>query len=113
MARGVRVWEATFPAFQRDAHLELHADKSPGELLELFQQLREESLRELDALGVSPELLERQGSHPDFGTVKLSQLFSTWVVHDLAHSRQIFRAMAKRYREAIGPWRRYLRVMEE
>jgi len=105
--------EATFPAFDRDGHLELHRDRNADELLGLFEELRLKSLGELDSLGVDADTLTRKGSHPAFGTVTLGQLLSTWVVHDLSHSRQIFRSMAKRYREAIGPWRQYLRVMEE
>ena len=105
--------EATFPSFERAAHLELHAGKGVGELLDLFEQLRRASLGELESLGLDAETLTRKGRHPSFGTVTLGQLLSTWVVHDLAHSRQIFRSMAKRYREAVGPWRQYLRVMAE
>jgi len=42
----------------------------------------------------------------------LSQLLSAWVVHDLGHIRQIVRVMAKQYREAIGPWTKYLSIVE-
>jgi hypothetical protein len=35
------------------------------------------------------------------------------VVHDLAHIRQIARVMAKQYRDEVGPWREYLRVLDE
>jgi hypothetical protein len=44
--------------------------------------------------------------------VTLRQLLATWVAHDLAHLNQISRVMAKQYKEAVGPWRRYLGVME-
>jgi hypothetical protein len=44
--------------------------------------------------------------------VTLRQLLATWVAHDLAHLGQISRVMAKQYQEAVGPWRRYLGVME-
>ncbi|MCI0635930.1 MAG: hypothetical protein L0206_18730 [Actinobacteria bacterium] len=49
--------------------------------------------------------LDRHGLHPEFGPVTLRQLLSTWVVHDLNHTGQIVMTLAKRYREAIGPWR--------
>lgn len=104
---------ASFAAFDREVHLALHAGTPAPELLDLFAELREQSLRDLDALDLTGDTLTRLGRHPEFGPVTLAQLLSTWVVHDLAHTRQIFRAMAKRYREAVGPWRRYLRVMEE
>jgi hypothetical protein len=57
--------------------------------------------------------LALEGEHPEFGAVTLRQLLATWVAHDLAHLGQISRVMAKQYREAVGPWPRYLGVMEE
>jgi len=39
-------------------------------------------------------------------------LLSTWVAHDLGHIAQTSRVMAKRYRDAVGPWRAYLPVMD-
>jgi hypothetical protein len=32
-------------------------------------------------------------------------------VHDLDHIVQISRVMAKQYRDAVGPWVEYLRVL--
>jgi len=34
------------------------------------------------------------------------------VAHDLGHIAQIARVMAKQYREAVGPWRAYLPIMD-
>lgn len=34
-----------------------------------------------------------------------------WMAHDLGHIAQIARVMAKRYREAVGPWEAYLPVL--
>ena len=102
-----------FPPFDRFADMEQHRRAAPGDLLDRFERLRCESLVELRALAPDPDDLARAGRHPEFGPVTLSQLLATWVAHDLAHSRQIFRVMAKRYRNAVGPWRSYLRVMAE
>ena len=33
-------------------------------------------------------------------------------MHDLNHQTQIVKTLAKRYREAIGPWRRFLPVVD-
>jgi hypothetical protein len=104
---------ATFPPFERDGHLKVHAGASAAGLLDLFEDLRQASLSELSSMGIDADALGRRGRHPEFGPVSLAQLLATWVVHDLSHSRQIFRAAAKRYREAVGPWRQYLRVLEE
>jgi hypothetical protein len=53
-----------------------------------------------------------EGEHPAFGTVTLRQLLATWVAHDLGHIAQIARVMAKQYRDAVGPWRQYLPVLD-
>jgi len=49
--------------------------------------------------------------HPSLGPVSLGQLIATWAVHDLNHLGQITEAMAKRYRDEIGPWRAYLPIV--
>jgi hypothetical protein len=62
--------------------------------------------------GLTDHDLGLQGEHPEFGPVTLRQLLATWVAHDLSQLGQISRVMAKQYKEAVGPWRRYLGVME-
>jgi hypothetical protein len=44
--------------------------------------------------------------------VTLRQLLATWAAHDLGHVVQAARVMARQYREAVGPWREYLSVMD-
>lgn len=100
-----------FEKFDRFAMYEKSKGKSPAELLARFAEVRGESLRQLDELDLTPELLQKQGSHPALGVVTLSQLLSAWVVHDLGHIRQIVRVMAKQYREEIGPWTAYLSIV--
>jgi hypothetical protein len=100
-----------FDKFDRFAMFEKSKGKSLLELLARFEKLRGESLRQLDELNLTPELLQKQGAHPALGIVTLSQLLSAWVVHDLGHIRQIVRVMAKQYREAIGPWTAYLTIV--
>ena len=53
----------------------------------------------------------KKGIHPKFGEVTLQQLLATWVVHDLTHISQVTRIMAKQYKEEIGPWLEYFRIM--
>lgn len=101
-----------FDKFDRFAMYEKSRGKSLSELLVQFQQRRSESLRQLDEMHLTPDLLQKRGSHPALGVVTLSQLLSAWVVHDLGHIRQIVRVMAKQYREAIGPWTAYLSIVE-
>ena len=100
-----------FTPFNREAMFEKSKGRSLPELLNTFAQLRAESLRQLDELKITPELLESRGLHPELGQVTLSQLLSTWVVHDLGHIGQIVRVMSKQYGAAVGPWKAYLPVL--
>jgi uncharacterized damage-inducible protein DinB len=99
----------TFPAFQREAHLS--DSRLLPELLTEFAELRAASLAQLQSLNLRPQDFERRGRHPAFGTVTLSQLLATWPAHDLNHIHQISRILASQYREAVGPWSRYLGVL--
>jgi hypothetical protein len=101
----------TFEPFDRFAMFEKSRGKSLGDLLDRFGRLRAESLKELEKLDVRPEMLAKRGMHPELGAVTLSQLLSTWVVHDLGHVGQIVRVMAKQYSEAVGAWQAYLPVL--
>ena len=100
-----------FEPFDRFAMFEKSRGKSLGELLDRFERLRAESLRELEGMNLTPEMLGKRGTHPELGVVTLSQLLSTWVVHDLGHIGQIVRVLAKQYGEAVGVWRAYLPVL--
>ena len=42
----------------------------------------------------------------------MSELLATWAAHDLTHLHQISRIMASQYREAVGPWSKFLGVMQ-
>jgi hypothetical protein len=102
-----------FEPFDRVAMFDESKGKSIVELLDRFAQLRAENLRELESLNLTAELLDKRGRHPELGVVTLKQLLSTWVVHDLGHVRQVVRVMSKQYREAVGPWKAYLSILEE
>jgi hypothetical protein len=102
----------TFEPFDRWGHVRETQGKSLGELLDLFARLRSANLDELRGLNLQPDQLELRGEHPSLGTVTLSELLATWAAHDLTHLHQISRVMAHQYREAVGPWSRYLGVMQ-
>jgi DinB superfamily len=101
----------SFEPFDRYAMFGESRGKSLSDLLDRFEQLREVSLKELEEMHLTPEMLEKRGMHPELGVVTLSQLLSTWVVHDLGHIGQIVRVMSKQYSEAVGPWQGYLPVL--
>jgi hypothetical protein len=100
-----------FTPIQRDAFKEKFRSHTVGQLLDGFAQRRARNLADLDRLGLTAADYPRRGRHPDFGPVTLSQLLATWAVHDLTHVSQIVRVMAKRYGDAVGPWRQYLSVL--
>jgi uncharacterized damage-inducible protein DinB len=103
----------SFESFDRFAMFEASKGKSLDELLTTFERLRGESLRQLEEMNLTPELLGKRGMHPELGVVTLGQLLSTWVVHDLGHVGQVVRVMARQYGEAVGAWRAYLSILSE
>ena len=100
-----------FEKFDRLAQVRESKGKSLPQLLDEFARIRGKKLDELRALNLKPQDFERRGQHPALGIVTLSQLLATWGAHDLTHLHQVSRVMAHQYREAVGPWTRYLGVM--
>lgn len=101
-----------FEPFDRFAQFTESAGKTLEELLDEFAGLRTASLATLAGWNLTEEQLDLTGEHPGFGPVTLRQLLATWVAHDLGHIAQVSRVMAKQYREAVGPWRQYLTVLD-
>jgi len=99
-----------FDPFDRFA--ELKSDRPLKDLLAEFEQLRSSSIATLRGWNLKEKDMELTGEHPEFGTVTMRQLLSTWVVHDLSHIAQITRTMARSYTEAVGPWTAYFRVLQ-
>ena len=102
----------TFEPFDRWGYLHESQSKSLGQLLDEFSRLRSDNLDQLRGMNLCPEQLELRGRHPALGSVTLSQLLATWASHDLTHLHQISRIMAHQYREAVGPWSKYLGVLQ-
>lgn len=103
----------SFPPFDRDKHLKESPQKSIEQKLLEFKTIRRANITKLKTLVKSESHLEMTGLHPEFGTVKLRELLSTWVVHDLTHIAQIVRVMAERYRADVGPWKEYLGILKK
>lgn len=103
----------TFPVFDRTAMFEESKGKSLNDLLKEFKSARAENLKALRSLNLAEKDFDKTGVHPKFGEVTLRQLLSTWTTHDLTHLAQIARVMAKQYREEIGPWLEYMRLVRE
>ena len=101
-----------FAPLDREGHVRYSQGKTLAELLDEFARARAKSLAELRALNPTQEDLKRRGRHPALGAVTLAELLATWAAHDLTHLHQISRIMAYQYREAVGPWARFLGVMQ-
>jgi len=99
-----------FDPFDRFA--ELDSPRPLTDLLAEFDRLRGESIATLRGWNLKEKDLELTGEHPEFGTVSMRQLLSTWVVHDLSHISQITRTMARAYTRAVGPWTAFFRVLQ-
>jgi uncharacterized damage-inducible protein DinB len=104
--------DKTFEPFDRFAHFEISKGKSLDQLLEEFALLRQKSIEFLTSKQLTENELVSKGIHPAFGEVTLSQLLSTWVVHDLNHLAQIARVMAFQYKSEVGPWNAYLGILK-
>lgn len=101
-----------FVPYDREAMFKESEGKTLHQLLSEFKELRKNNLQKLRSLDLSDADLDKTGIHPAFGDVTLRQLLSTWTIHDLTHIAQITRVMAKQYKEAIGPWIAYFRVLQ-
>jgi hypothetical protein len=101
-----------FTPYDRFAQFRESAGKPLAGLLDEFAHLRAANLAILREWNLSDEQLALSGEHPEFGAVTLRQLLATWVAHDLSHLAQMTRVMAKQYRDAVGPWRAYLPIMD-
>jgi hypothetical protein len=101
-----------FEPFDRFAQFRDSAGKSLAELLDEFARLRAGSLATLTGWKLTDAQLSLEGEHPTFGAVTLRQLLATWTAHDLSHIAQISRVMTRQYRDAVGPWRAFLPIMD-
>lgn len=100
-----------FEPWDRFAQFENSKGKTLEQLLATFEFLRRENLNWLKTVSLNETDLEKKGIHPVLGEVTLKNLLATWVVHDLTHIAQVTRVMAKQYKEEIGPWTEFFRIL--
>lgn len=100
-----------FTPWDRFAQYEESKNKSLPQLLDKFELVRKENMLWLKASNLSEADLDKKGMHPALGEVTLRNLLATWVVHDLTHIAQITRVMAKQYKEEMGPWPEFFRIL--
>jgi uncharacterized damage-inducible protein DinB len=102
----------TLEPVDRLAHFRETQRRTLPQLLDEFARQRSQNLGELRALNLQPADLKRCGQHRALGPITLSALVATWAVHDLTHLHQVSRILAHQYRDAVGPWNRYLGVLQ-
>ncbi|MGE5107520.1 MAG: DinB family protein [Sphingobacteriales bacterium] len=100
-----------FTPWDRFAQFEESKGKTLQQLLDEFETVRKENILWLKSLNLSETDLDKKGMHPRLGEVTLRNLLATWVVHDLTHIAQITRVMAKQYKEEMGPWPEFFRIL--
>jgi hypothetical protein len=101
----------TFELWDRFAQYEESKGKTLQQLLDEFAAIRKENLVWFKGLQLTGADLDKKGMHPKLGEVTLRNLLATWVVHDLTHIAQITRVMAKQYKEEMGPWPEFFRIL--
>lgn len=101
----------SFTPYDRFAQQEESKGKSLLQLLDEFEAVRNDNVKWLKSLNLTEADLDKKGMHPSLGEVTLRNLLATWVVHDLTHIAQITRVMAKQYKEEMGPWPEFFRIL--
>lgn len=101
-----------FDRFDREAQRRESQGKSLGQLLDELKELRAGNLDLVREIDLKPEDLLRRGTHPVLGVVTLSNLLAAWAAHDMTHLHQLSRVMARQYAEAVGPWSRFMGVLQ-
>ena len=101
----------TFVPWNRFAQYEESKGKTLQELLDEFMAIRKENMDWFKSLQLTEADLDKKGMHPKLGPVTLRNLLATWVVHDLTHIAQVARVMAKQYKDDMGPWPEFFRIL--
>lgn len=101
-----------FDPLDREAQKQDKPGRTLDNLLDEFAELRAGNLDLVRQLNLQPEDLLRRGLHPALGPVTLSNLLATWAAHDMTHLHQLSRVLAHQYRQAVGPWSKFLGVLQ-
>ena len=103
--------EKAFDPYDRFAQYTESKGKTLAHLLDEFDALRSQNMEWFRSLSLNETEFEKKGMHPVLGNVTLRNLLATWVIHDLTHIAQIARVMAKQYKDEMGPWQQFFRII--
>lgn len=95
------------------AHFKIAETNNLSILLMQFQELRNKNIAELLSFNLQESDFARTALHPELGEVNLQHIISTWATHDLSHIAQIARIMAKQYKDFVGGFSKYQRVLKQ
>ncbi|MHB8574414.1 MAG: DinB family protein [Dehalococcoidia bacterium] len=83
-------------------------DKNCIDVLEEFEKLREDSLELIR--GLTPEQLDRWGTHAQVGEMSVRDLLHEWVHHDRNHVKQLFSISQTAVWPHMGNCRRFAEI---
>ncbi|MBS1640695.1 MAG: DinB family protein [Bacteroidetes bacterium] len=102
----------TLDLVDMSAHFKIAKENSLEALLNEFKMLRDKSVTEVKKFNLQNADYANLAFHPKIFEVNLQQLIATWVTHDLSHLTQISRVMAKRYKNEVGAFKEYLKILK-
>lgn len=102
----------TLERIDMTVQFEIAENNSLETLLNEFTTLRESSIAELKGFNLQNADYIKSAFHPQIFEVNLQQLIATWVTHDLSHITQVSRVLAKQYRNEVGPFKEYLKILK-
>ena len=78
-----------------------------------FQELRKRNIAEILSFNLQESDFAKTALHLELCKVSLQHIISTWATHDPSHIVQIARVMAKQYKDFVGNFRKYQRVLNQ
>ncbi len=104
--------DKTLTVINMHDHFNMAKSNSLTGLLYQFEKLRQENIAEVTHMNLTEADLQAQAVHPTLGTIQLKEMFAAWVTHDLTHLAQIARVLAKQNIENVGPFIKFLHILE-
>ncbi len=95
------------------AHFKIAENNDLSFLLMKFQELRKRNIAEILSFNLQELDFAKTALHLELCKVSLQHIISTWATHDPSHIVQIARVMAKQYKDFVGNFRKYQRVLNQ
>lgn len=102
----------TLEPISMTSHFDVAVHHTLDSLLHDFETLRKNGIEALKSYHLNDLDFIKSAFHPEIQEVNLKQLISTWAIHDLTHINQISRVLAKQYKNEVGPFKKYLKLLQ-